>query len=277
MAIAGPNGSGKSTLIAYLQKNEIDFGTCINADDIAKDQGLVGDAGSARAQQIADEKRAECLKTGQSFSFETVMSHESKVEFMHKARAAGFKVQPFFDATGDPDININRVKGRVAAGGHDVPVDRIVKRYWRTLGLMTGAILASDSSVIFDNSISEESTNSPAMLRPILATQTIFDGATANTVSLQFVMPFTKWCLDALAFAEQGFATSGHKYENTNLIVNMSRVSGNRLSEIAAILGPDALTEAEQQLVYGKNKTHRSELDAKWRQTITELLQVPEL
>lgn len=44
--IAGPNGSGKSTLIEHLMRQGVDFGTYINADDIAREQNLVGDAGA---------------------------------------------------------------------------------------------------------------------------------------------------------------------------------------------------------------------------------------
>ncbi len=160
-------------MIAYLRKRGVDFGTYINADDIAREQKLDGDDGAAEAQKIADVQRPNCLKSVHDFSFETVMSHESKIEFMQMARAAGFKVQLFFVATGNPDINRGRVRSRVAAGGHDVPEDRIVKLYWRTLGLLTRAILASDNAIIFDNSLNEEKANLPAMLRPIIKTETL--------------------------------------------------------------------------------------------------------
>lgn len=55
-------------------------------------------------------------------------------------------------ATEDPDININRVKNRVAAGGHPVPTEKIVQRYARCLSLLPAAISASNRAYIFDNS-----------------------------------------------------------------------------------------------------------------------------
>ncbi len=150
--IAGPNGSGKSTLIEHLMLNGIDFGYYINADDIVKAKGLLGDTGSRQGQLLADEQRERCLAEGIDFSFETVMSHESKVEFMQRARLAGYDVLLFFIATEDPLLNVSRVKTRVAMGGHSVPVEKILQRYYRTLDLLPDAMVASTSCRVFDNS-----------------------------------------------------------------------------------------------------------------------------
>ncbi len=78
VVIAGPNGSGKSTLTRKLASAGFNFGEYINPDDIAA--GLVGsyDDRVLRAQKIADGLRETCIAEKRSFSFETVMSHESK-------------------------------------------------------------------------------------------------------------------------------------------------------------------------------------------------------
>jgi predicted ABC-type ATPase len=165
--VAGPNGSGKSTLIRYLQYKKIDFGTYINADDIAKEQNLVGESGSKEAQSIADDLRDSCLRQMVDFSFETVMSHESKPMLMETARALGFHVTLYFVCTEDPQTNVGRVDHRVRHGGHDVPVDRIIARYHRTLELLPRAVLASDIAVLFDNSVELE-TDLGATLRPVI-------------------------------------------------------------------------------------------------------------
>ena len=133
LVVAGPNGSGKSTLIQFLMKSGLDFGHYINADDIARERGLTGDGGAREAQAVAAAEREECLRQRVDFSFETVMSHESKVDFMQRASAAGYTAALYFVATGDPLLNVERVRNRVTLGGHDVPEDRIVARYHRTL------------------------------------------------------------------------------------------------------------------------------------------------
>jgi predicted ABC-type ATPase len=105
-----------------------------------------------QAQAIADRRRAACIAERRSFSFETVMSHPSKVEVLHQARDAGFRVKLFFVGIDNPLTNIERVALRVAQGGHDVPADRIVPRWHRSMALLYDAIRASAEAYIFDNS-----------------------------------------------------------------------------------------------------------------------------
>ncbi len=223
--IAGPNGSGKSTLIEYLMRQGVDFGTYINADDIAREQKLVGDAGALKAQQMAAELREECLRSGNGFSFETVMSHDSKVQFMQNASAAGFATQLFFVATGDPNLNVGRVRTRVASGGHDVPTDRIIARYHRTIALLPSAILASDSAVIFDNSVAS-GADETMRLRPVLETAVI-----ENLLKISPLPPVPLWTIKALNFAAFGYAPKD---------IN------NRSGKLEYILSPSANVVAEQ-------------------------------
>jgi predicted ABC-type ATPase len=152
LVLAGPNGSGKTTLTEYLLEAGIEFGEYINPDRIATTLDLPEPARSRQAQAIADFQRDRCLAGGQSFSFETVMSHPSKVQLMIRADDAGSDVTMFFVCTSDPEINVRRVENRVRTGGHDVPHDRIVARYWRTLGLLPHAALVARRTVLFDNS-----------------------------------------------------------------------------------------------------------------------------
>src|SRR5262249_30257746 len=123
--VAGPNGSGKTTLTRALVEGEFEFGEYINPDEIARELACSDFERAARAQAIADQRRAACIADKRSFSFETVMSHPSKVEVLHQARDAGFRIKLFFVSIDDPRTNIERVALRVAQGGHDVPIDRI--------------------------------------------------------------------------------------------------------------------------------------------------------
>lgn len=152
LVFAGPNGSGKSTLTNYLIAAGIDFGEYINPDEIAATLDMPEPQRSRQAQQIADFQRDRCLLSGQSFTFETVMSHPSKVELMVRAEDAGYEVTVYFVCTSDPEINLRRVENRMRTGGHDVPPDRIVARYWRSLELLTHAALVAHRTVLFDNS-----------------------------------------------------------------------------------------------------------------------------
>lgn len=104
------------------------------------------------ASVFSDYIRNQLLEARLSFTFETVMSSDDKVAFMLKARASGYRTYLYFVATEDPEININRVRNRVEAGGHPVPTEKIVQRYGRCLALLPAAVAASNRAYIFDNS-----------------------------------------------------------------------------------------------------------------------------
>jgi len=100
---------------------------------------------------ICDAIRELLLLEQRSFGFETVMSHPSKVGLLTRAREAGFRVYLYFVSTGDSLVNVARVRQRVQEGGHDVPEDKILERYGRSLDLLSSAVRASDRAYIFDS------------------------------------------------------------------------------------------------------------------------------
>lgn len=107
---------------------------------------------SYEAAILADFFRQELMKSGKKFSFETVMSHESKLETLKKARDNGYKNYLYFISTENVEINKNRVKQRVKQGGHNVPEDKIIKRYYASLGFLKDAVKLTHRAYIFDNS-----------------------------------------------------------------------------------------------------------------------------
>ena len=167
---AGPNGSGKSTLIEDVKKY-YNVGYFINADVIEsalKTKGFIhcddflqyaenknidlnklqqihivdnilvctGTIDSYIAASVANFFREILLKQQSTFSFETVMSHPSKVDFLKKAKDNGFKTYFYFITTQDPAINIKRIGFRVSKGGHNVSEEKIIERYYRTMDLL---------------------------------------------------------------------------------------------------------------------------------------------
>jgi predicted ABC-type ATPase len=107
------------------------------------------------ASVLVDFIRHDLLRRKVSFTFETVMSAPAKVEFLCKARSNGFRTYLYYVATEDPEINISRVAHRVSMGKHDVPRDKIVERYHRSLELLADAVACADRAYVFDNSDSE--------------------------------------------------------------------------------------------------------------------------
>jgi predicted ABC-type ATPase len=104
------------------------------------------------ASVLAGFLRRKLLAGSVSFTFETVMSEPGKVDLLREARGLGFRTYLYYVSTEDPEINIARVRLRVARGGHDVPKDKIVSRYHRSLDLVRDAIRHTDRAYFFDTS-----------------------------------------------------------------------------------------------------------------------------
>lgn len=104
------------------------------------------------AADIAEMLRRALLNEGLSFTYETVMSHESKISFMQKAMQEGYKVYLYYIATEDPEININRVQLRVVQAGHSVDPSTVRNRYQKSLSLLKLAVKSSNRAFLFDNS-----------------------------------------------------------------------------------------------------------------------------
>lgn len=152
VVFAGPNGSGKSTITAGFINTPGFPENYINPDEIA--QTLNEPSENRKAYQaaiIAEEQRKAHLNQKESFAFETVMSHPSKLYTMQEAKQEGYQVELIFVATSDPQINVNRVQQRVASGGHDVPTDKIIERYNRTIELLPAAAEIATKTRIYDN------------------------------------------------------------------------------------------------------------------------------
>lgn len=131
---------------------------CLDVDDnqFVLNKDISRDAVEILATIIADFLRELMLNASSSFSFETVMSHPSKIDFMKKARENGFIVYLYFISTKDPIVNLGRVANRVKNGGHDVDEEKTITRYKRTMDNLFSAIQNSDKAFIFDNSESDE-------------------------------------------------------------------------------------------------------------------------
>ena len=154
--VAGPNGSGKTTTTEQLLRNEWGADSLyINPDNIARE--IFGDWNSAdavlKAAQKATQQRYQCLENGQDFVFETVFSSVEKMDFIRKAKDAGFFIRIFYVCTESPLININRIAQRYLNGGHEVPISKVISRYYSSLKNISKAMEIADRVYLYDNSI----------------------------------------------------------------------------------------------------------------------------
>jgi predicted ABC-type ATPase len=155
LCVAGPNGSGKSTLVKRVGR-DIPEGFWIDPDYLAEQ--MRQERGNDRvsddeAFRAARNRRVDLAENLQTFGFETVFSHGSNVAFLRALKEIGYEVNLFFICTEDPEINVRRVGTRVAIGGHNVPTDKIIERYWRSLDLLSLGLQFFDRVMVLDNSL----------------------------------------------------------------------------------------------------------------------------
>ena len=153
--LAGGNGSGKTTFYnLYLAKYGMQF---VNADLIAReiDSENVEDL-SYQAATIAAKIREDLIAKGVSFCFETVFSHESKIDFIAQAKAHGYKIILIYIHLHTSTLNEARVKQRVSAGGHSVPIKKIHARIPRTMKNIKTALTLVDEARLLDNSLRDD-------------------------------------------------------------------------------------------------------------------------
>ena len=158
IVIAGPNGSGKTTITSKILRHEwLENAVYINPDQVAQDK--FGDWNSPeavmQAVQYCEQQREQCVQDGQSLVFETVLSSDSKVDFIRRAKEAGYFIRLFFVSTSHPSINAARIAQRVMEGGHDVPITKVISRYYKSILNCKRCSALADRVYIYDNSIDD--------------------------------------------------------------------------------------------------------------------------
>lgn len=147
VALAGPNGAGKSTFFeVHLKASGLRF---LNADLLAKEFAV----DAYEAARIVSALRVELINQRESFVFETVFSDPvgDKLALLKQAARAGYAVALCFIGISDANTSEQRVSMRVSQGGHDVPTEKLIARFPRTLANLAAAIRQLPCVLIFDN------------------------------------------------------------------------------------------------------------------------------
>jgi predicted ABC-type ATPase len=129
--IAGANGSGKTTFaIPYMKELGFDF---LNADEIAKKLENQGQENALiKAGRIFFANLNRNISNNVNFIVETTLSGTYINKVATKAKNAGYQIKVIYIFLDNPQLCIERVKTRVIKGGHDVPEEAIVRRFYRS-------------------------------------------------------------------------------------------------------------------------------------------------
>jgi predicted ABC-type ATPase len=132
--IAGPNGAGKTSSAPELLRDAVGVPSFVNADVIA--EGLSGfhpQEAAFEAGRIMLMRARELAARRANFALESTLSGRTLHRFLNRLASVGYERHVFYLWLPSPDLAIARVKGRVKAGGHDVPGHVIRRRFGKSL------------------------------------------------------------------------------------------------------------------------------------------------
>lgn len=105
------------------------------------------------AGKVVLRKINASLESGKNFMYETTGSGNNILRLVRNAKHMyGYNVCSFHPYVLHPELSVARVKQRVANGGHDVPKDKILYRYDRSLQNLPKILSEVDIGIVMDNS-----------------------------------------------------------------------------------------------------------------------------
>lgn len=131
--LAGVNGAGKSSIGgAMIRAAGAEY---YNPDEaarqlIAANPGLEQVKANAAAWRQGRRLLERALAEHLDFAFETTLGGATMTRLLTGAAAAGAEVHVFYVGLASPDMHLDRVRQRVAGGGHDIP-EPDIRRRWR--------------------------------------------------------------------------------------------------------------------------------------------------
>ena len=190
IVIAGPNGSGKTTITSRILKHEwLEGAIYINPDIVAQEKFGNWNSQEAVLKSIkyCESLREDCLQKKQSLIFETVLSADNKIDYIKRAKEAGFFIRLFFVSTEHPSVNASRIARRVMKGGHDVPISKVVSRYYKSIVNCMKASKYADRTYVYDNT--EENCEAKILFR-----------MTDGKIAKQYMEELPQWTAPILNF-----------------------------------------------------------------------------
>ena len=132
--VAGPNGSGKTTFAKeYLHASDVT--EYISADVIAEQLVHIPDEFSKvriQAGRLFFNEIHRLIETGKDFIVEVTLAGKGFQRIISELKDAGYNVAIVFIFLKSSDTCIARVRNRVMAGGHHVPTEDIIRRFYRS-------------------------------------------------------------------------------------------------------------------------------------------------
>ncbi len=152
--ISGCNGAGKTTASYTILPKMLDCHHFLSSDEFAKSLSPFNQEDALiTAGRLMFLTIERLFKKKENFSIETTLATKSLIRIIEQAKELGYEVTILYLWLSTPQLAIERVKDRVEAGGHNIPVDTITRRYFKGIYyLFEHYIDLCDKWIIADNS-----------------------------------------------------------------------------------------------------------------------------
>jgi predicted ABC-type ATPase len=153
LVLAGVNGAGKSSVGgALLAEHGLAW---YNPDSYARELvaqlGLEVEEANARAWEYGRAQLAAAIAGRRNHAFETTLGAHTIPDLLAQA-ARSHDVVMIFCGLATAELHLRRVQARVAAGGHDIPVEKIRERWTRSRMNLIRLLPLLARLQVFDNS-----------------------------------------------------------------------------------------------------------------------------
>ncbi|MCB9764824.1 MAG: ZTL protein [Alphaproteobacteria bacterium] len=153
--LAGTNGAGKSSIGgAVFRARGADY---FNPDEVTRRILAAGHASTlSEANSLAWHEGRRLLERAirerKTHAFETTLGGRTITSLLLLAATRGIAVRVWYAGLESPELHLQRVRARVARGGHNIPESKIRGRFDASRENLVKLIPTLDALRVFDNS-----------------------------------------------------------------------------------------------------------------------------
>lgn len=154
--LAGTNGAGKSSIAGAMLREA--SGQYFNPDEetrqiLGANPGMDEATANALAWRANVEHLQAAIDAGTDYTFEATLGGRTVTGLLLEAAAAGLEVCVWYCGLDNPELHLQRIRSRVAHGGHDIPSDRVRERYTSSQQNLIRLLPNLHHLVAYDNSV----------------------------------------------------------------------------------------------------------------------------
>jgi predicted ABC-type ATPase len=153
--IAGVNGAGKSSVVgAWIRENGAEY---FNPDERTKQYRTASpdmseNEANSRAWNDGKAGLEEAIRDRQDYVFETTLGGATLAKLLFTALDRGLEVSVFYVGLAGVELHLERIRARVAAGGHAIPETKVRERYVSSMKNLVQLAPRLTELTVYDNS-----------------------------------------------------------------------------------------------------------------------------